>query len=128
MVDGVHSTDRETEVQEHEVAELVIEFKPFPVLSNMHWFSCLWELEPRVLQVWGPYPLEAACWVFSSVCLGKEDCIMNAGENVIALDTPIFKDTSMADVIVYLGWKEAGEVSWREALVKIGRLTLQYQF
>lgn len=128
MVDGVHSTDRETEVQEHEVAELVVEFKPCPVLSNMHWSSCLWELEPRVLQVWRPYPLEAACWVFSSVCLGKEDCIMNAGENVIALDTPIFKDTSMADVIVHLGWKEAGEVSWREALVKIGRLTLQYQF
>lgn len=110
------------------MAELVIEFKPFPVLSNMHLFSCLWELEPRVLQVWRPYPLEAACWVFSSVCLGKEDCIMNAGENVIALDTPIFKDTSMADVIVHLGWKEAGEVSGREALVKIGRLTLQYQF
>lgn len=53
---------------------------------------------------------------------------MNAGENVIALDTPIFKDTSMADVIVHLGWKEVGEVSQREALVKIGRLTLQYQF
>lgn len=41
MVDGAHSTDRETEVQEREVAELMMELKPSPVLSNMHWSSCL---------------------------------------------------------------------------------------
>lgn len=35
---------------------------------------------------------------------------MDAGEHMIALDTPIFKDSSMADVIVHLGWKETGSM------------------
>lgn len=47
-------------------------------------------------------------WGFSSICLGEEDCIVDAGEHVIALYTPIFKDASVVDVIVHLGCKEAG--------------------
>lgn len=34
---------------------------------------------------------------------------MDAGEHVTALDTPIFKDASMADVIVHLGCKVTGK-------------------
>lgn len=54
------------------------------------------------------YPMEVAVWGFSSICLGKEDCIVDAGEHVTALYTPIFKDTSVADVIIHLGCKKAG--------------------
>lgn len=49
--------------------------------------------------------MEVAGWSASSICLGKEDCVVDAGEHVMALDTPIFKDTSVADVIVHLGCK-----------------------
>jgi hypothetical protein len=52
--------------------------------------------------------MEVAVWGFSSICLGKEDCIVDAGEHVTALYTPIFKDTSVADVIIHLGCKKAG--------------------
>lgn len=31
---------------------------------------------------------------------------MYAGKNVVALQTPIFKDAAVADVVVHLGWKE----------------------
>lgn len=55
-----------------------------------------------------PYPLEAVSWGhFSGICLGKEDCIMNAGKHMVVLYTSILEDTSGADVIVHLGWKEA---------------------
>lgn len=47
--------------------------------------------------------MEVVGWGFSSICLGEEDCIVDAGEHVIALYTPIFKDASVADVIVHLG-------------------------
>lgn len=49
---------------------------------------------------------------------------MDAGEHVMALYTPVFKDTSVADVIVHLGCKEVGNRKrWGNQ-----QLALQYQF
>lgn len=42
----------------------------------------------------------------SIVCLGKENCIMYAGKDMLVLQTPVLKDTTMTDVLVHLGWKE----------------------
>lgn len=68
---------------------------------------CFSALGSRIPQGPGPYLLEVTPWGrFSGICLGKEDCIVYAGKDVVALQTPIFKDTSMANVIVHLGWRE----------------------
>lgn len=64
-------------------------------------FSALGSKIPKVQR---PYPLEVLSWDhFSGIFLGKEDRVVYAEKDVVALQTPIFKDTSVANVIVHLG-------------------------
>lgn len=59
----------------------------FPsVLSNASGPAISVPRGPRIPKVQGPYPLEVTSWGhFSGICLGKEDSIVYAGKDMIAL-------------------------------------------
>lgn len=51
---------------------------------------------------------------FADVCQGKQNGVVDCQEDVTSVQASFFKDSTGADVIVYLGWRKQRRVNEKE--------------